>query len=249
MALFYGRRPVLEVLSGETPVYRVLVARESAGPIIDRIISLAKEKNAAVLRVPRQKIEAMFPGLVHQGIVVETHGDYVQNYSIDDIIQDISKKNSPPFLLILDSIEDPRNLGALIRTANGAGIDAVIIPKHRSAGITPIVNKTSAGAVESTPIVQVINLVQTCHMLKNKGIWIIGADASAKDAWYRVDMTCPLAIILGGEKKGIRKLLREECDFMVHLPMLGKIESLNVSVAGGILIYEALRQRMTQKIN
>lgn len=244
MPFFFGRRPVLELLRGNRQVYRVLLARDTTGPIIDRILSLAKDRGVSVLRVPKKQIESMFPMLVHQGVVAETEGEHIPSYSIDELFMEIDK-NKSPLLLMLDSIEDPRNLGALIRTANAVGVQGVIIPKHRSAAITPVVIKASAGAAEFTPIVQVANLIQVCNILKKKGLWVIGADPSSVTQWYEVDMTCPIAIVLGGEKKGIRRLLREECDFIVGIPMLGKIGSLNVSVAGGILMYEALRQRIS----
>ena len=254
MALFFGRRPVLEALRGKTFIRRVFLAKETQGHLVDNIIALATDQGISVVRIPRKQIEAMFPGKVHQGVVAETQTGSLHNkYSLDDLLhdisKDISKRASPPFLIILDGIEDPRNLGALIRTANGAGVQGVICPKHRSVDITPVVVKASAGATEFVPIIRVANLVQTCLILKNKGIWIIGADASAKDLWHQVDLTCPIALVLGGEGKGIRRLLREECDFMVSLPMSGKINSLNVSVAGGIMMYEVLRQRTSQKAN
>lgn len=246
MAFFFGRRPVLEILTGKTPVHRVLVAEEAHGYLLDRIFKCAGEKGVPVQRVPRQQIEALFPGKVHQGVIAEVLANHEPAYNLEEFLQGIHETPFPPFLLILDGIEDPRNLGALLRTANAAGVQGVIIPKHRAARITPVVAKTSSGAIASTPIIRIANLVQTCHILKKRGFWIIGADAAGKELWYQVDFTCPIALVLGGEGKGISRLLREECDFIVRLPMLGKINSLNVSVAGGILMYEMLRQRSTK---
>jgi 23S rRNA (guanosine2251-2'-O)-methyltransferase len=242
--MLFGRRPVLEILSGKTPIQRILVAREAHGYLLDRILKCAREQGVSVVKVPRQQIEALFPGKVHQGVVAEIFTHSQITYNFEEFLQEIYKYPSPPFLLILDGIEDPHNLGALIRTANAAGAQGVIIPKHRAASITPVVAKTSAGATTFTPIIRIANLVQACFILKKKGFWIVGADAVGKELWYQVDFTCPIALILGGEGKGIRRLLREECDLTVRLPMLGKINSLNVSVSGGILMYEMLRQRM-----
>ncbi|MGA1790569.1 MAG: 23S rRNA (guanosine(2251)-2'-O)-methyltransferase RlmB [bacterium] len=249
MSMLFGRRPVLEILSGETPIQRVLLANEARGYLIDRIIKCAREKKVSLVRVPKKQIEALFPGKVHQGVVVETFTHSEQTLTIEELLQDLQHIDSSPSLLILEGILDPRNLGALIRTANAAGIQGVIIPKYRAANITPVVAKTSAGATISTPIVRVANIVQTCVLLKKKGFWIVGTDIQGKDLWYQIDLTCPIALVLGSEGTGIRRLLREECDLIVRLPMLGKVDSLNVSVAGGILMYEMLRQRMTKLPN
>ncbi|MBN2372786.1 23S rRNA (guanosine(2251)-2'-O)-methyltransferase RlmB [bacterium] len=247
MSLFFGRQPVLEALRGGKLIRRIFLAKETQGHFIDNIIDLATSQGISVLRIPKKQIEAMFPGKVHQGVAAETYtGERHDSYSLDDLLHDISKEPAPAFLIILDSVEDPRNLGALIRTADGAGAQAVICPKQRASGVTPVVVKASAGATNYVPVISVANLVQTCLILKKKGLWIVGADASAKDLWHQVNLTCPVALVLGGEDKGIRRLLREECDFMVRLPMSGRINSLNVSVAGGIMMYEVLRQRTSK---
>jgi len=242
MAHYFGRRPVLEILSEGTPVKRILVAEDAHGYLIERIEQQAQEQGVPVIRIPRQRIEELFPGRVHQGVIADTRPP--AEHSLDDLLQTIQDDSSPPFVLILDGIEDPRNFGALVRTAHAAGVQGVVIPKHRSADITPVVTKASAGATACTPIVRVANLVQTCAILKKKGLWIVGADAAGKDLWFQMDFTCPFALVLGGEGKGMRRLLREECDMMLRLPMMGTIGSLNVSVAGGILMYEMIRQRM-----
>jgi 23S rRNA (guanosine2251-2'-O)-methyltransferase len=247
--MLFGRRPVLEILSGKTPIQRILVAKEAHGYLLDRIFKCARERGVHVLRVPRQQIEALFPGKVHQGVVAEISAHSEPTYNLEECLEEIHKLPYPPFLLILDGIEDPHNLGALVRTANATGVQGIIIPKHRAAGITPVVAKTSAGAITSTPIIRIANLVQTCLILKKKGFWIIGTDLAGKELWYQVDFTCPIALVLGSEGKGISRLLREECDFIVRLPMLGKVKSLNVSVTGGILMYEMLRQRMIKYKN
>ncbi|MGA1839628.1 MAG: 23S rRNA (guanosine(2251)-2'-O)-methyltransferase RlmB [bacterium] len=249
MAMLFGRRPVLEVLSGKTPVQRILVAKNAHGYLLDRIFKCAGEKGVSVLRVPRHQIETLFPGKVHQGVVAEISTRSEPTYSLEECLEKMDKLPYPPFLLILDSIEDPHNLGALVRTANAVGVQGIIIPKHRSAGITPVVAKTSAGAITSTPIIRISNLVQACLILKKKGFWIVGADLAGKELWFQVDFTCPVVLVLGSEGKGMSRLLREECDFIVRIPMLGKVNSLNVSVAGGILMYEMLRQRMIKDIN
>ncbi|MGA1842950.1 MAG: 23S rRNA (guanosine(2251)-2'-O)-methyltransferase RlmB [bacterium] len=242
MALYFGRRPVLEILSAGTPVGRIIMAQDAHGYLIERIEQRAHEQGVPIVRVPRQRVEELFPGRVHQGVIAETQP--APEHSIEDLLQALQGSSSPPFVLILDGIEDPRNLGALVRTAHAAGVQGIVIPKHRSAGITPVVAKASAGATACTMIVRVANLVQTCEILKNKGLWIVGADVAGKDLWFQMDFACPFALVLGGEGKGIRRLLREECDMIVRLPMMGSIGSLNVSVAGGILMYEMLRQRM-----
>lgn len=246
MDLFFGRRPVIEALMARKSLKRVLVAQEAHGIIINDIITKANQQGITVERVPHHQIEALFPMQNHQGVIAETDINNYKNYSLDELLDIINKQTTTPFLLILDGIQDPRNLGALVRTANAAGVQGVIIPRHRAAGITPAVIKTSAGATEHIPIVRVANLIQTCIVLKKSGFWIIGTDASAKGLWFQVDFTCPVAIVLGAEGKGMHRLLREECDIAVRLPMAGSIGSLNVSVAGGILMYEVLRQRMSR---
>ena len=160
-----------------------------------------------------------------------------------------SEKGEVPFILILDEIEDPHNLGSILRTADCSGVHGVIIPKRRSAGVTATVSKTSAGAVEYVPVARVTNIVQTIEMLKKNGVWVGGADASATQDAYRSDLTIPLALVIGNENKGIGRLIKEKCDFLVKLPMLGHIQSLNASVAAGVFMYEAVRQRRAQLVN
>ena len=201
-------------------------------------------KNGLILHeVPRQELDHLLPGVNHQGVIAHCSMPSVlteaELFSLVDhlIIHDW------PLKLILDGVQDPHNLGACVRSADGVGVDAVIIPKDKSVGITPVVAKVASGALNNVPVVQVTNLARTMEQLKKAGIWIVGMDDKGDQTLFQVDLTSPVAIALGAEGSGLRRLTKEKCDFLVKLPMLGVVESLNVSVASGICLYEALRQR------
>jgi 23S rRNA (guanosine2251-2'-O)-methyltransferase len=181
------------------------------------------------------------PGLQHQGIVAFASAK--QYAMLDDILRIPAEKGEPPLFLVLDGVEDPRNLGAILRTADAAGVHGVIIPERRAAGLTETVAKTAAGALEHVPVVKVTNIANTLDALKKAGVWVAGAEAGGSQVYWEADLTQPIALVLGGEDRGVRRLVQERCDYLISLPLRGQISSLNVSVAAGILIYEALRQR------
>jgi 23S rRNA (guanosine2251-2'-O)-methyltransferase len=208
---------------------------------LQTILDIANAKNISIENLTSKAMDLQFPNCVHQGIVA-----YAQSllcYHEQDLISLLNKAKNPPLFLILDEITDPHNLGACLRTAEAAAVDCVIIPKDKSATITPTVSKIASGAAESIPLVRVTNLVRTLDKLKEKGIWIYGADVTAEQSLYSINCKYPLAIVMGSENKGLRRLTKEHCDNLFSLPMLGNIQSLNVSVATGIALYEIIRQR------
>jgi 23S rRNA (guanosine2251-2'-O)-methyltransferase len=235
-----GRNPVLEALKAGREIDSLLIARETFSGSAARIISICKDKGIVVKEVSPAKLDTMCSGINHQGVVaiVAAHA-YAE---LEDILEVAKNKNEPPFLIIADEINDPHNLGAIIRTAEAAGAHGIIIPKRNSVGLTMSVAKASAGAVEYMPVARVANLVSTIEELKKLGIWVYGADTSGNPV-FKTDFSGAVAIVVGSEGNGISKLLKEKCDFLVALPMNGKIDSLNVSVACGIIIYEVVRAR------
>jgi len=206
------------------------------------LISLAKEMGVAVLQVSRDELDALLPKTNHQGVAACVRAPAAGDEKGLELL--LNQLESPPLLLILDGIQDPHNLGACLRSADGAGAHAVIAPKDRSAGLTPTACKVASGAAESTPFFQVTNLARTLKSLREEhNIWLVGTAGEAEQTLYESDLKGPLGIVMGGEEKGMRRLTREACDFLVRLPMAGAVESLNVSVAAGICLFEAVRQR------
>lgn len=236
-----GRNPVIEALRAGTIIERVVILAGVKGDIIERIRTMAKRNRVPCVEVGKQKFRDLVSDTTTQGVVaiVGTKA-YVE---LDDILKVAEERNEPPFILILDEIEDPQNLGALIRTAECAGVHGAVIPKHHAASVNQTVAKTSAGASEHLPVAKVTNIVNTMEELKQKGLWIIGTDSDAEKTYADVDYTMPIAIIVGNEGKGIRQLVKERCDFVVKIPVYGKVESLNASVAGALVMYEAVRKR------
>ena len=233
-----GRNPVIEALKSGASLDTIYM--DGSGGSLTVIRKLAKEKGIVVKDAQDSKLSQLSGGASHQGVVaVGACGEYV---SVEDILAVSEKKGSKPFIIICDEIEDPHNLGAIIRTAETSGADGVIIPKRRSASLNATVFKTSAGAASYVPVARVSNLASCIDMLKEKGVWIYGTDASGTD-YSMTDMTGSMALVIGSEGFGISKLIQKKCDFMIKLPMMGKITSLNASVAAGIFMYEALRQR------
>lgn len=208
---------------------------------ITNIIAQAKQFGIASTSMSKNQVETLFKGVNHQGIAARIRLSSL--LSLEDFLPSLEKNSSPPLLLILDSIQDPHNLGAILRTADAAGVTAVIIPKDRSVGLTPAVRKVASGAAETVPLIQVTNLVRAIGQLREHNLWIVGTAAHAKPSLYQVDLRIPVALALGAEGSGLRRLTEENCDILMHIPMQGVIESLNVSVAAGICLYEALRQR------
>ena len=211
------------------------------------IAERARQACIPVRQVSSRELDRYTDGMRHQGVLARLEKPFsVTETDLDDFLDRLEE---PPFLLVLDGIQDPHNLGACIRTANAAGVHAVIAPKNRASGITPVVRKVASGAVESIPFIQVTNLARVLRRLKAAGVWVIGADEKGQCSLFAADLSAAVALVLGAEGKGLRRLTREQCDNIVHIPMEGSVESLNVSVAAGICIYEALRQRMMSREN
>lgn len=239
-----GRNAVTEALRSGRSINKLLLAEGDHQGSIREIAALAKERGLLVQHVERSKIEAIAGGLRHQGVLAYVAPvDYVE---LEDILQTAAARNEVPFLLLLDELEDPHNLGALLRTADAAGVHGVLIPRRRSCPLSATVAKTSAGAVEYVPVARIGNIAQTIRSLKKQGFWVVGADMEGQDAYYDANLTGPLVLVVGSEGHGIGRLIREQCDFLVRIPMMGRINSLNASVAGSILMYEAMRQRLKQ---
>lgn len=235
-----GRNAVMEALKGSRSVNKLMIANGSTEGSIKEIIAVAKEKGVNIQYWDRSKLDSIARGIRHQGVLAQVAP--VQYADLEDILQVAKDRNEPPFIVLLDELEDPHNLGAILRTADAAGVHGVLIPKHRSCPLSATVAKTSAGAVEHVPVARVGNLVQTIKKLKQEGLWVAAADMDGKD-YYDTDLTGPLLLIIGSEGQGVGRLVKEQCDFVVRIPMVGKINSLNASVAGSILMYEAMKQR------
>ena len=235
-----GRNAVMEALKGSRSVNKLMIANGSTEGSIKEIIAVAKEKGVNIQYWDRSKLDSIARGIRHQGVLAQVAP--VQYAELEDILQVAKDRNEPPFIVLLDELEDPHNLGAILRTADAAGVHGVLIPKHRSCPLSATVAKTSAGAVEHVPVARVGNLVQTIKKLKQEGLWVAASDMDGKD-YYDTDLTGPLLLIIGSEGQGVGRLVKEQCDFVVRIPMVGKINSLNASVAGSILMYEAMKQR------
>ena len=240
-----GRNAVIEAIRSGRGINKLLIADGDKEGSVKEVISLAKEQGIVIQFVERLKIEGIAGGLRHQGVLA-----YVAPVAYSDletILQAAETKGEAPFLLLLDELEDPHNLGALLRTADATGVHGVLIPKRRSVPLTATVAKTSAGAVEYVPVARIGNIAQTLRKLKDKGFWVAGADMDGSQNYYEADLTGPLVLVVGSEGHGMSRLTKEQCDFIVKMPMVGKINSLNASVAGSILMYESMRQRLQKK--
>lgn len=239
-----GRNAVIEALKAGREIDTLYVAKGERTGSIGQILSLAKERGIVVKDADARKLDAMSGGASHQGVAaVPCAASYA---TVEEILAAAQERGEAPFLVIADEIEDPHNLGALIRTAECAGAHGIVIPKRRSASLTPIVYKTSAGAVSYLPVARVANLAAEIDKLKERGIWVYGADMDGQ-SWCGTDFSGGAALVVGSEGKGLGKLVRSKCDVIVSLPMRGKVNSLNASVAGGILMYEIARQRLDIK--
>lgn len=242
----FGVNPVIEALKAGRPIQRLLIAQHrKADREVAEIIRLAKSRGVEIRMATRDFLNREAGQGVHQGVIaIAPAREYA---SLDDILKIPAERGQKPLFLIVDGVEDTRNLGAIIRTAEAAGVHGVIIPERRAAGLTETVAKAAAGALEYVPVVRVVNVVNTVEELKKKGIWIAAAEAGADMAYWDADFARPLALVLGGEDKGVRRLVKEHCDYIVSLPLMGRITSLNVSVAAGIMLYEVLRQRQEKE--
>ena len=239
--IIYGINPVREALRGNRKAFELFVQESATDHRIGKMIAMAEERGIAVRRRGREDLARLANTSHHQGVVLAV-APFVYT-ELEELLSNIERSDETLFLLLLDGIQDPQNLGALIRTAACAGVQGVIIPKDRACGVTPAVEKASAGAVETVPVVQVTNLVQCLERLKQAGCWAFGLAGESRTTIYQADFKGDLVLIIGGEGDGIRPLLRRQCDHLVSIPHYGGVASLNASVAGGVALFEALRQR------
>ena len=239
-----GRNPVIEVLKSDRQIDKIMIANGAKEGSIKKIIGMAKDKNVVVQYVNKNKLDEISTSHAHQGVIAIV-SEY-KYYELEELIEKAKATNEDMFFIILDEITDPHNLGTIIRTADAVGAHGVIIPKRRSVHITPIVAKASAGAVEYVPVCKVTNIVNTIKRLKEEGLWIAAADMDG-EVFYEQNLTGPIGLVIGSEGFGISRLVKQNCDFTVKMPMTGNVTSLNASVAGGILLYEIFRQRNNLK--
>ncbi len=241
MNIIAGRKPVIEALNAGTPIERIYILRGTHGEPLDSIKRLARQKNILCSEADKHVIDKFSRDTSSQGVVaIVGTKEYTD---LDEILSIAAAKNEKAFILLFDEIEDPHNLGALIRTAVCLGAHGGIIPKHNAAPVNETVAKTSAGASAHFPIAKVTNIAAIIEELKEKGIWIVGADGNAQKSFTDVDYSMPIALVIGNEGKGIRRLVKEKCDFLVKIPMAGTFDSLNASVAGALIMYEVFRKR------
>ena len=237
-----GRNAVIEAFRSGKPIDKVFILDGCQdGPMVT-IRREAKKKDVMIKYVTKERLDQMSETGKHQGVIA--YAAAYEYAEVEDILKNARDKGEEPFIFLLDNIEDPHNLGAIIRTANLAGAHGVIIPKHRAAGLTATVAKTSAGALNYTPVAKVTNLVKTMEELKEKGLWFVCADMDG-DVMYRVNLKGPIGLVIGNEGEGVGRLVKETCDMTASIPMKGDIDSLNASVAAGVLAYEIVRQRMS----
>ncbi|UTR16697.1 23S rRNA (guanosine(2251)-2'-O)-methyltransferase RlmB [Salipaludibacillus sp. LMS25] len=239
--LIAGKNPVAEAIKGGHAVNKIWVAEGSQKSQMSEIMQLSKKKGIQVQFVPKKKLDQMAVEATHQGVVAQI-APY-EYMDLEKILERARAKNESPFLLLLDELEDPHNLGSILRTADATGAHGVIIPKRRSVGLTSTVAKASAGAIEHVPVARVTNLARTMEELKKDGLWFIGTDAKGDADYREVDVDLPLCLVIGSEGRGISRLVKEKCDFLVSIPLAGKVTSLNASVAASLLMYEVTRRR------
>lgn len=235
-----GKNAVLEAFRSGKTIDRVFLSEGKQEGILNTILREAKKGNAIVSFVKKERLDQMSATGNHQGVLA--YAAAYEYAEVSDMLESARKKGEPPFLVLLDGIEDPHNLGAIIRSANLAGAHGVILPKRRAVGLTATVAKTSAGAINYTPVAKVTNLVQTMEELKKEGLWFVCADMDG-EVMYRQNLTGPIGLVIGNEGEGVSRLVREKCDFVTRIPMKGDIDSLNASVAAGVLLFEIVRQR------
>jgi len=236
-----GRNPVIELLESSRDINKILIAKGEKHGSINKIIGMAKERKIVTVEVERQKLNMMSEARNHQGVIaIVPPFNYCE---VEEIIEFAHDKKEEPFIVILDGIEDPHNLGSIIRTAETAGVHGIIIPKRRAVGVNGTVTKVSAGAVEHMKIARVNNINDTIKSLKDNGIWIFGTEMEGENIYYNQDFKGPIALVIGSEGQGMSRLVKENCDVLVKIPMKGKISSLNASVSAGIVIYEVLKQK------
>ncbi len=236
-----GRNAVLELLKSDKDINKIFVTKGEKHGSINKIISMAKEKRIVIVEKDKRQMQQMAQNENYQGVIATVPPfEYCE---IEDILEEAKSKNENPFILILDGIEDPHNLGSIIRTAETAGVHGIIIPKRRAATVNSTVGKVSAGAVEYMKIARVTNISNAIEELKRQGVWICGTDINANKYYYNEDFTGPIGIVIGNEGTGISEKVKKNCDFLTKIPMKGKVGSLNASVSTGIIVYEVVKQR------
>ena len=239
-----GRNAVLELLESGKDINKIFVEKGEKHGSIHKIIAIAKERRIIIVEKEKRQMQEMAQNQNYQGVIaIVPPFEYCE---IEDILEEAEKRNEDPFVLILDGIEDPHNLGSIIRTAETSGVHGIIIPKRRAAAVNSTVAKTSAGAVEYMKIARVTNISDAIDKLKRAGLWICGTDINTEKYYYNQDLTGPIGIVIGNEGSGMSEKVRKNCDFLVKIPMKGKVTSLNASVSTGIVIYEALKQRLNK---
>ena len=237
-----GRNAVFEALSSKRPVNKIFIKMGLQGGSLGKILAAAQAAAVPVEYVQPEKLDRMAPGIRHQGIVALASP--IAFSSLEMVLERAASRNEMPFLLLLDELQDPQNVGALIRSADAAGVHGVLLPRRRSCPLNMVVAKISAGAVNYVPVVQIGNIVQTLRSLKEQGFWVVGADMEGDSLYFETDLDRPIVLVVGAEGKGIGRLVKENCDMLVRIPMQGGVNSLNASAAGAILLYEVVRQRM-----
>ncbi len=235
-----GKNPVTEALKSGRSINKVLLSDQLQRQAFHKIQSLAKENGVTVQQVPKRKIDQLVEGN-HQGVAAAVAA--YEYSTLEDLFEAAEQKDEPPFFMVLDEIEDPHNLGSILRTADAVGVHGVIIPKRRSVGLTAVVAKTSAGAIEYIPVARVTNIAATIDELKERNVWVVGTAADGSEDYRELSADMPLALVIGNEGKGMSRLVKEKCDWTVRLAMKGKVSSLNASVAAGLLMYEVFRKR------
>ena len=237
-----GRNAVFEALSSKRPVNKIFIKTGPQGGTLVKIIAAAQDAAVPVEYVQPEKLDRMAPGIRHQGIVALASP--IAFSSLETVLERAASRNEMPFLLLLDELQDPQNVGALIRSADAAGVHGVLLPKRRSCPLNAVVAKISAGAINYVPVVQIGNIVQTLQSLKEQGFWVAGADMDGECLYFDADLYRPVVLVIGAEGKGLGRLVKEYCAMLVRMPMQGGVKSLTASAAGAILMYEVVRQRM-----
>ncbi len=237
-----GVNSIMEAMRGKRKIHKIYIQEGRLGKRIEELLQTAKKKGIYWQQVDKQRLDQMYTTANHQGVVAIV--DSYEYSSVDEILEKAALIGQEPFILILDGMEDPQNLGSIIRTAECAGVHGIVIPQHNSSEVTTAVVRASAGAVEHMLVARETNLVNCIKYLKEKGLWVVGADIEGSSDYFNCKLPSPTAIVIGGEGQGIRRLVRQNCDILVKIPMMGLVSSLNASVAASIIVYEVVRQRM-----
>lgn len=240
-----GRNAVSEALQSGRSINKLFVQQGVTGGSIQEILHLARQKHIIIQEISASKLQTLVPDVKHQGVALSVAP--IDYYELEDVLELAKSSGQAPFLLVLDEVQDPHNLGAILRSANAAGVHGVLIGKRRSCPLTQAVAKSSAGAIEYVPVVQMGNTAQTLEKLKSQGMWVVGADMIGECNYFEANLTGPIALVIGGEDRGLGRLVKEKCDLLIKIPMLGKISSLNASVACAILSFEVVRQRLSTR--